>query len=357
MDIRFEGVTKKYGEVVAVRDLTLRVRAEEFLVLLGPTGCGKTTILRLLAGLETVTSGEIFWGERLITHLKPQERDFAMVFQSYALYPHMTVAENLAYPLRVRKLAPADLAARVEKVAAQLELSDLLGRMPRELSGGQQQRVALGRAIIRNPNAFLLDEPLSNIDAKLRLQMRMELKHLQHRLRTTTIYVTHDQAEAMTLAHRVAVLREGVLEQVDEPMTIYQRPVNQFVAGFVGSPPMNFIEGEVDLVTASFVRDELRVPLSEAQRTAVQGHSKVTLGVRPEHIAVSRQPRPGWHAGRVFVFEPMGNEILVSFQCGGQRLTARVAGEHAYDFDETVWFSFGAGQLHLFEAETGRALR
>lgn len=357
MDIRFEAVTKKYGDVVAVDNLTLRVAPGEFLVLLGPTGCGKTTILRLFAGLESVTSGEIFLGDRPITHLEPRQRDFAMVFQSYALYPHMSVAENLAYPLRVRRQAPADITARVEQVAAQLELSNLLGRMPRELSGGQRQRVALGRAIIRNPNAFLLDEPLSNIDAKLRLQMRMELKHLQHRLGTTTLYVTHDQAEAMTLGHRVAVLRSGVLEQVADPMTLYARPANQFVAAFLGSPPMNFIEGQVEAASGDFIRDELRVPLPAALRSAANGYGKVVLGVRPEHIELSRQARPGWPAGRVFVSERTGSETFVNFRCGGERLTARILGEAGYDFDETLWFAFDASRLHLFDPGTGRALR
>ncbi|MCH7765446.1 MAG: ABC transporter ATP-binding protein [Acidobacteria bacterium] len=357
MDIRFEQVSKKYGSVVAVENLTLHIRAGEFLVLLGPTGCGKTTILRLLAGLETVTSGEIFLGERPITHLKPRQRDFAMVFQSYALYPHMTVAQNLAYPLRVRKTPAAEQAARVKQVAEQLELSDLLQRMPRQLSGGQRQRVALGRAIIRNPNAFLLDEPLSNIDAKLRLQMRMDLKHLQHTLGATTVYVTHDQAEAMTLAHRVAVFRAGVLEQVDEPMTIYHRPANQFVAGFVGSPPMNFLAGAVDASTGAFVCGELRVPLPPPLHEAAQGCAKITLGIRPEHVKLSHQSQPGWQAGRVFVSESTGSETLVSFRCEDQRLTARVAGSERFDFDAVVWFSLDSTQLHLFESATGRALR
>ncbi len=357
MDICFEQVSKNYGSVVAVENLTLRIHAGEFLVLLGPTGCGKTTILRLLAGLETVTGGEIFLGERPITHLKPRQRDFAMVFQSYALYPHMTVAQNLAYPLRVRKTPAVEQATRVKQVAEQLELGDLLQRMPRQLSGGQRQRVALGRAIIRNPNAFLLDEPLSNIDAKLRLQMRMDLKHLQHTLSATTVYVTHDQAEAMTLAHRVAVFRAGVLQQVDEPMTIYHQPANQFVAGFVGSPPMNFLAGAVDASTGAFVCGELRVPLPAPLREAAQGGAKITLGIRSEHVKLSHQSQPGWQAGRVFVSESTGSETLVSFQCGGQRLTARVAGSERFDFDAVVWFSLDSTQLHLFESATGRSLR
>ncbi len=356
MEIRFEHVTKKYGEVVAVADLSLAVQAGELLVLLGPTGCGKTTILRMLAGLEAVTSGEIYLGERAITHLSPRARDFAMVFQSYALYPHMSVAENLAYPLRVRHWRQDQIAATVKQVAARLELTSLLARRPRELSGGERQRVALGRAIIRNPNAFLLDEPLSNIDAKLRLQMRMELKHLQHSLGVTMLYVTHDQAEALTLAHRVAVLQKGVLQQLGEPMAIYHHPANLFVAGFVGSPPMNLVEGSVDFSAAAFTARDLRVPLPEALLTAARQAPRVTLGVRPEHVRLSRQGEPGWLAGRVYVCEATGNETLVSFRAGEHRLSARVPGTQSYDFEEAVWFTFDPAHLHLFDAATGQAL-
>src|SRR4030095_12174174 len=247
---------------MVVDDLSLEINDGECVVLLGPSGCGKTTTLRMLAGLETVSSGDIFLGDERINEVPTQKRDLAMVFQSYALYPHMTIAENIAYPLRVRKLARKDRTERVNRVTAMLEIESLLNRKPKQLSGGERQRVALARAIVREPRAYLMDEPLSNLDARLRVKMCGELKRLQHQLGTTTIYVTHDQAEAMTLASRVAVMKKGRLQQFDTPMNIYNHPANRFVAEFVGSPSMNFIEG-----------------------------SQVTLGIRPEHIQVLTEPR------------------------------------------------------------------
>ena len=246
MSIEFKNLTKRFGETTVVDDLSLTINDAEFVVLLGPSGCGKSTTLRMLAGLEDVTSGEILVNNERINNVPPQRRDLAMVFQNYALYPHMTVFENIAYPLRVRKTPREEIAGTVERVAGLLEIKDLLARKPRELSGGERQRVALARAIVRSPRAYLMDEPLSNLDARLRVQMRGELKRLQHQLGTTTVYVTHDQAEAMTLAHRVAVLRNGKLQQFDLPLTIYDRPANRFVAEFVGSPSMNFFEGRID---------------------------------------------------------------------------------------------------------------
>src|ERR671912_21594 len=246
MSIEFRNVTKHFGATSAVDDLSLEIRDGEFIVLLGPSGCGKTTTLRMLAGLESVTSGEILIDGERVNDVPTQHRDLAMVFQSYALYPHMTIAENIGYPLRVRKIEKTERAERVNRVAAMLEIESLLDRKPRQLSGGERQRVALARAIVREPRAYLMDEPLSNLDARLRVQMRGELKRLQHQLGTTTIYVTHDQAEAMTLASRVAVMRKGRLQQFDTPMNIYNQPANKFVAEFVGSPSMNFIEGELE---------------------------------------------------------------------------------------------------------------
>src|SRR5215203_2257096 len=260
MGIQFHNVTKTFGGACVVDDLSLEVRDGEFIVLLGPSGCGKTTTLRMLAGLESVTSGDILIGGQRINDVPTQHRDLAMVFQSYALYPHMTIAENIGYPLRVRKLDKAERAARVQRVAEMLEIASLLERKPRQLSGGERQRVALARAIVREPRAYLMDEPLSNLDARLRVQMRGELKRLQHQLGTTTIYVTHDQAEAMTLASRVAVMRKGRLQQFDTPLTIYNQPANRFVAEFVGSPSMNFVEGQLD--AGAFVSDSLRVILT-----------------------------------------------------------------------------------------------
>ncbi len=246
MNVVYDDVIKKYGSVLGVDRLELRISAGEFVVLLGPSGCGKTTTLRMLAGLETVTSGNIFIADRRVNEVPPRDRDVAMVFQSYALYPHMTTAENIAYPLRVRKTPRSEIPGRVKKVAEVLGIEELLARRPKELSGGQRQRVALARAIVRQPRIFLMDEPLSNLDAKLRLYMRGELKRLQYELGTTTLYVTHDQAEAMTLAHRVAVMDRGKLQQFDTPMNIYSRPANKFVAGFLGSPSMNLFEGKLD---------------------------------------------------------------------------------------------------------------
>src|SRR6185369_6879038 len=244
--IKFQNVTKKFGDSAVVDDLSLEIEDGEFVVLLGPSGCGKTTTLRMLAGLETVTSGDIYVGGERINDVPTQQRDLAMVFQSYALYPHMTIAENIAYPLRVRKLDRDERENRVSRVARMLEIEALLQRRPRQLSGGERQRVALARAIVREPRAYLMDEPLSNLDARLRVQMRGELKRLQHELRTTTIYVTHDQAEAMTLASRVAVMNKGRVQQFDTPLNIYNQPANRFVAEFVGSPSMNFIDGRIE---------------------------------------------------------------------------------------------------------------
>src|SRR5215475_8673048 len=259
MGIEFRNVNKHFGGASVVDDLSLEVRDGEFIVLLGPSGCGKTTTLRMLAGLEGVTSGDIFIDGERINDIPTQHRDLAMVFQSYALYPHMTIAENIGYPLRVRKVNQVERAERVQRVAAMLEIESLLERKPRQLSGGERQRVALARAIVREPRAYLMDEPLSNLDARLRVQMRGELKRLQHQLGTTTIYVTHDQAEAMTLASRVAVMKKGRLQQFDAPMNIYNEPANRFVAEFVGSPSMNFVEGEMDAATETFVSDSLRI--------------------------------------------------------------------------------------------------
>src|SRR5258708_1545449 len=255
MDVRFENITKRFGQLAVVDELSLKADDGEFVVLLGPSGCGKTTTLRMLAGLEDASSGDIFIGQDRVNDIPTQNFDVAMVFQNYALYPHMTIAQNVAYPLRVRKIERGEIDRRVSRVAEMLEIGALLQRRPRELSGGERQRVALARAIIREPRVYLMDEPLSNLDARLRVQMRGELKRLQHELGTTTIYVTHDQAEAMTLAHRVAVMRTGKLQQFDTPMNIYNRPANRFVAEFVGSPSMNFIEGRVDHGTRKFVND------------------------------------------------------------------------------------------------------
>ena len=340
MRIRFERLTKRYGDLAVVDDLSLEIDDGEFVVLLGPSGCGKTTTLRMLAGLETVTSGDIYVGDERINDVPTQQRDLAMVFQSYALYPHMTIAENIAYPLRVRKLGRDERENRVAKVATMLEIEALLARKPRELSGGERQRVALARAIVREPRAYLMDEPLSNLDARLRVQMRGELKRLQHELRTTTIYVTHDQAEAMTLASRVAVMNKGRVQQFDTPLNIYSHPANRFVAEFVGSPSMNFIDGRIE--RGVFVSDAIRIPVDRPD-------SQVSLGIRPEHIHVLIQPQNDTIPARVYVTELMGNETFVFLSVGEHKLIARAPADFRADVESTVWLQIEAQKAHFFE--------
>lgn len=354
MGIEFRNVSKRYGETSAVEDLSLTINDGEFIVLLGPSGCGKTTTLRMLAGLESVSAGDIFIGSERVNDVPTQHRDLAMVFQSYALYPHMTIAENIGYPLRVRKVEKAQRAERVSRVAALLEIEALLERKPRQLSGGERQRVALARAIIREPRAYLMDEPLSNLDARLRVQMRGELKRLQHRLGTTTIYVTHDQAEAMTLASRVAVMNRGRLQQFDAPMALYNRPANRFVAEFVGSPSMNFIEGEI--ADSMFVADSLKMKLTPAQVNRLSGKRRVIMGIRPEHVQVSKEPQEQALEAGVYVTELMGNETFVFLSLARKRLIARAPADFRADFEDKVWLRLVSEKAHFFDAESGDAI-
>jgi multiple sugar transport system ATP-binding protein len=351
MGIEFRNVTKTFGDACVVDDLSLEVRDGEFIVLLGPSGCGKTTTLRMLAGLESVTSGDILIDGERINDVPTQHRDLAMVFQSYALYPHMSIAENIGYPLRVRKLDKAERAVRVKRVAEMLEIESLLERKPRQLSGGERQRVALARAIVREPRAYLMDEPLSNLDARLRVQMRGELKRLQHQLGTTTIYVTHDQAEAMTLASRVAVMKKGRLQQFDTPLNIYNSPANRFVAEFVGSPSMNFVEGEIQAGT--FVSESMRFTLSERQLSDLAGQSRVTVGIRPEHIQVLPAPQDGAIEARVYVTELMGNETFVFLSVGSTRLIARAAADFRAELETKVWLLLASDKMHFFNSASG----
>lgn len=349
MAIEFRSVTKHFGGTNVVDDLSLEIRDGEFVVLLGPSGCGKTTTLRMLAGLENATSGDIFIDGERVNDVPTQHRDVAMVFQSYALYPHMTIAENIGYPLRVRKIEKNERAARVKRVAEMLEIEPLLERKPRQLSGGERQRVALARAIVREPRAYLMDEPLSNLDARLRVQMRGELKRLQHQLGTTTIYVTHDQAEAMTLASRVAVMRKGRLQQFDTPMNIYNNPANRFVAEFVGSPSMNFVEGKID-AGGTFVSDSLRVPLNSDQISRISGQSAITIGIRPEHIQVLAEPHDGAIPASVYVTELMGNETFVFVTVGANRLIARAPADFRAELESKVWLRIAAEKAHFFDS-------
>jgi multiple sugar transport system ATP-binding protein len=309
-----------------------------------------------LAGLESVTSGEILIDERRVNDVPPQHRDIAMVFQSYALYPHMTVAENISYPLRVRKLSRDKIQSQVAQVAAKLEIESLLARKPRELSGGERQRVALARAIVRHPRVFLMDEPLSNLDARLRLQTRGELKHLQHELGTTTLYVTHDQAEAMTLGHRVAVMKEGKIQQCDTPLQIYNFPANRFVAEFVGSPGMNFLDGRINFESALFESANCRLALQPQQCESAKSldHSgAITLGIRPEHVFVSMTELPGWQTANVYVTESMGSETYVFLQVGTQKIVARASGDFRAEQETRVWIEMDASKVHLFDSVSG----
>jgi multiple sugar transport system ATP-binding protein len=340
MRIKFQHVSKTFGETKVVDDLSLEIDEGEFVVLLGPSGCGKTTTLRMLAGLETVSSGDLYIGDERVNDVPTQQRDLAMVFQSYALYPHMTIAENIGYPLRVRKVEQNERRKQVGRVAKMLEIEALLDRKPRQLSGGERQRVALARAIIREPRAYLMDEPLSNLDARLRVQMRGELKRLQHQLGTTTIYVTHDQAEAMTLASRVAVMKKGRLQQFDTPLNIYNRPANRFVAEFVGNPSMNFLDGHIEC--GFFVSDSVRLPVDRKD-------SPVTLGIRPEHVHVLTQPQDGAIPASVYVTELMGNETFVFVSVGSHRLIARASAEFRADVEEQVWLQIQTEKAHFFE--------
>jgi multiple sugar transport system ATP-binding protein len=345
--VTFKGVVKKFGSFVAVSDLDLEIRDEEFFVLLGPSGCGKTTTMRMVAGLEEVSAGEIKIGSDRVNDVLPKYRDVAMVFQSYALYPHLTVENNIGYPLKVRKVPLPERQRIVAEVARRVELEPMLNRLPRELSGGQRQRVALARAIVRTPRVFLMDEPLSNLDAKLRVQMRSELKRLQHELRVTTIYVTHDQIEAMTLAHRVAVMNRGVIEQLGTPKEIYNDPRTLFVAGFIGSPPMNLIEGEV--------KDGV---FSSAGGLRVEGfnHANVAravLGVRPEDIHVVGAKDPGINlAAPIYSVELTGESTFVSVHAGDRLLIMRADKNFDGDFDQMVGIKASPDRVFLFDRQT-----
>ncbi|MDQ3227618.1 MAG: ABC transporter ATP-binding protein [Chloroflexota bacterium] len=360
--VAFEHVVKRFGAVTAVDDLSLDVPDGEMLVLLGPSGCGKTTSLRMLAGLESISGGQIRIGDTVVNELPPRARDIAMVFQSYALYAHLTVYENLAYPLRVRKLPKAEIDRRVRDVAGVVQIGELLERKPKALSGGQRQRVALGRAIIRRPAVFLMDEPLSNLDAKLRLHTRGELKRFQRELATTTIYVTHDQAEAMTLADRLAIMDGGVLQQVGRPKEVYAKPASVFVAGFLGSPPMNLLDVRVTSVGGSsgleIAGTPVPAPHSLGRRLGAlpADQQEVILGVRPEEIVLSRETGPGRVPGEVFVVEDLGNEMLVTLDLGGQFVMARMPSDYPAEMGDHLWFAFDADRAHLFDPGSRRRL-
>jgi multiple sugar transport system ATP-binding protein len=347
--VKFDKVQKYFGAVKVLEGFDLDILPGEFLVLLGASGSGKTTALRILSGLETATGGRVLIGDRDVTNILPKYRDISMVFQSYALYPHKTVAENIGFPLKVRKVPQAEMDAAIREAAAQVQLDQLLGRYPRELSGGQRQRVALARAIIRRPSVFLMDEPLSNLDAKLRGHMRAELKHMQQSLGITTIYVTHDQIEAMTLAHRVAILERGVLQQLDTPSGIYNNPANLFVAQFIGSPPMNIVKGSLE--GSFFMTDGAKVPVGVKGRVA-----GATLGFRPEDCAVSA-PGKGHLKGSVYTTELIGDHTLVTVQASGSMLTIKASKDFTAKVGENVGIALNRNQLFVFDGQTGARMR
>ncbi len=357
-DVLLEGVTKRYPpDVVAVRDFDLHISDGEFVVLVGPSGCGKTTTLRMIAGLEDITSGRLLLGGKVINDVPPRDRDMAMVFQSYALYPHMTVRQNMAFGLELRKMPKAEIAQRVAEAARMLGLGELLERKPKALSGGQRQRVAMGRAIVRRPSVFLFDEPLSNLDAKLRVQMRVEIAALHRRVGATMVYVTHDQVEAMTLADRIAVMSVGELQQFDSPMDVYHRPKNKFVAGFIGSPAMNFASGKLSEESGRlcFVGDGLRLPLTEAHaaRLRAANPQSVTLGFRPQHVHRLQEGEQQAGAGKVLHNELMGIETFTHVKVGDATFIVALPGDVLIAVGDPLAFGIDASRVHVFDDASG----
>jgi multiple sugar transport system ATP-binding protein len=359
-DIRFEGVHKLFGDDIAVADLNLEIADGEFLVLVGSSGCGKTTTLRMLAGFERPTYGRIWVAGEVVNAVPPKQRDIAMVFQSYALFPHMTVRQNLAFGPKVRREPRPEAQRRVEEVAEMLGLTPLLARKPAALSGGQRQRVALGRALLRHPKAFLMDEPLSNLDAALRVQMRTELAHLHERFGVTTVYVTHDQVEAMTMGDRIAVMSEGRLQQVDSPEALYDNPANLFVATFIGAPKMNIVSGTLTTGSDGTPAVEclgLSIPVDAARLLAADG-GEVSVGIRPEDIGPSSTAEASPHvvSAEVDLVEPMGHEVFVRVRIGAEELVSRFPPRSGVEPHDPVELVVDGSRIHVFERESGRSL-
>lgn len=362
--VRLENVTKIFDKnVVAVKDVNISIDDKEFMVLVGPSGCGKSTTLRMVAGLEEISSGRIFIGERLVNDVPPKDRDIAMVFQNYALYPHMTVYENMAFGLKLRKFPRKEIEQRVREAAEILEIQELLDRKPKALSGGQRQRVAVGRAIVRKPKVFLFDEPLSNLDAKLRVQMRTEISKLHNRLETTMIYVTHDQMEAMTMGDRIVVMKDGLVHQIDTPLNLYNHPVNKFVAGFIGSPAMNFMSGIIESdhgLVFNEGRIRLSVPEKFRSKLASYQDQPIIFGIRPEDINDAKfTPQIEWAAKAICsleVVEPMGNEIFLYFTTGQSSFIARVGAYENPAVGQQMELVFNMAKGHFFDPQTERCL-
>ena len=362
--VRLENVKKVYDQdVIAVHDASFEVGDGEFVVLVGPSGCGKSTTLRMIAGLESISMGSLFIEDKKVNEVAPKDRDIAMVFQNYALYPHMTVRDNMAFGLKLRKYSKAEINERVTQAADVLGISSILNRKPKQLSGGQRQRVAVGRAIVRKPKVFLFDEPLSNLDAKLRVQMRTEISKLHHRLEATMIYVTHDQVEAMTMGDRIVVMKDGHIQQIDKPLKLYDEPVNRFVAGFIGSPAMNFIEGRLVSGEGLWFEEEgggCKISLNDGHATDLEGYinQPLTLGIRPESLRIVANADDGASLdARLDVIEPMGNEIFVYVNTKTHRLVARVQPQDLPEPGQPVILQPDLTKIHIFDRETGNAIR
>ncbi len=363
--VTFDHVYKRFGEVIAVNDLNIEVADKEFLVLVGPSGCGKTTALRCLAGLEDISEGRILIGDQVVNDVPPKDRDIAMVFQSYALYPHMSVYDNMAFGLKLRKTPKEEIKRRVQKAADILGIQQLLDRKPRQLSGGQRQRVAVGRAIVREPKVFLFDEPLSNLDAKLRVETRANISKLHQQLQTTFIYVTHDQVEAMTMASRIAVITKGILQQIDTPQMLYDYPDNLFVAGFIGSPAMNFFNAKLQKDDGKLIVDsgsfKVQIPEGRADVYMPYAGKNMIFGIRPEDIHNPEFSPPGIIAqpvqSKVDVTELMGNEIFVYLKAGEHSFVARVDPRSRYHINDDVQMVFNMENMHIFDTETEKAIR
>ena len=362
--VELKNLTKKYGEVVAVQNMNLIIPHNEFLVLVGPSGCGKSTTLRMIAGLEEITGGDIYIGDELVNEKDPKDRNVSMVFQNYALYPHMTVEENLGFSLKIAKVEKKEIEQKVEEAVLILGLEELQKRKPSQLSGGQRQRVAMGRAIVRRPDAFLFDEPLSNLDAKLRTQMRTEIKKLHQKLKTTVIYVTHDQVEAMTLADRIIIMRDGFIEQIGSPVEVFNNPVNVFVATFIGSPPMNVIECEVlekqnDLIIK--IDENLFVKCPENKKNKIKGSKKVIVGIRAEDIVplheTSVKVDNSWFFEKsIELAEPLGTETQLFFKLNNKEIISRMYNPRPVNIGENLNFQIEAKKVHFFHYETKKAI-
>ena len=361
--VTLKNITKVYpGNVTAVKDVNLEIADKEFIVLVGPSGCGKSTTLRMIAGLEEITEGELYIGDKLCNDVAPKDRDIAMVFQNYALYPHMTVYDNMAFGLKLRKVPKDEIDKKVKEAARTLDIEHLLDRKPKALSGGQRQRVALGRAIVREPKVFLMDEPLSNLDAKLRVQMRTEISKLHKRLNTTFIYVTHDQTEAMTMGTRIVVMKDGIVQQVDTPQTIYEKPENMFVAGFIGSPQMNFTDAKIvkegNNLFVTFGKEKLPIPADKAKVIKDAGYEgkEVVFGIRPEHMnddaKFMEEHKNSTISAKIEVMEHMGPETFLYFVCEGINMVARVEPTTTAQLEQTIKLAIDMDKMHIFDKTT-----